>query len=104
MKEEKSGGKFFNGLLWGAAIGGAAAYVLSTKRGRDAVKELLHEGFDALEGVAAEKVEKVKKAVNPVMQDEEFVDSASEMPQKEAKDEASASASKKHFFKKSRSK
>lgn len=104
MKEEKSGGKFFNGLLWGTVIGGVAAYVLSTKKGRDTVKELLHEGFDALEGVAAEKVEKVKKAVNPIMQDDEIMETASEMPQKEVKDETSTSTSKKHFFKKSRSK
>lgn len=47
------GGKFLDGFFWGAVLGGGAAYVLSTKKGRDIVKELIQEGVNVLENMAA---------------------------------------------------
>lgn len=64
--QEKKGSKFFNGFFWGAVLGGGAAYVLSTKKGRATVKELLSQGLDMLEDKAASKVAQVEKMVSPV--------------------------------------
>lgn len=48
---EKKQGKFFDGFFFGAVLGGGVAYVLSTKKGRDFVKELIQDGADLLESV-----------------------------------------------------
>lgn len=52
--EKKHGGHFFNGFFWGAALGGSFAYVLSTKRGRDLIKDLFQDGLDMLDDLTME--------------------------------------------------
>ncbi len=51
---EKKGGNFFNGFFWGAVLGGGFAYLLSTKRGRDLLKDLISDGVDMLDGLTQE--------------------------------------------------
>lgn len=46
-----------NGFLWGAALGGGLAYLLSTKRGRDLLKDLTQDGLDMLDDLTAEPEE-----------------------------------------------
>lgn len=96
MREEKKGGKFFNGLLWGAALGGGAAYLLSNKRGRDLLKDLLHDGVDLLEKDLAPKKKAIEKVLAPEMHEEAIIESA---PQ-DSESEEQTSADKKRFFKK----
>lgn len=96
-REQKSGGKFFSGLLWGAALGGGAAYVLSTKRGRDLLKELVHDGLDLLEKEVAPQKKAVKEILNPMMEEEIVPKTVSKVV---AKHDDKIPEDKKIFFKK----
>lgn len=61
-QNNKKGGHFFNGFFWGAVIGGGLAYLLSTKKGRDLLKELTQDGIDMLDNATnPEKVEIVSE-------------------------------------------
>ncbi len=92
---QKSGGKFFSGFFWGAVLGGASAYVLSTKRGREVVKELISEGVNRLEDAAAPKKENIEKIISPIMEEEVVVEKEAGSVSDEEKGD-----SKKRFFKK----
>ncbi len=96
--QEKKGGKFFNGFFWGAALGGGAAYVLSTKKGRDTVKELISQGIDMLEDAVASKVAKVEEMVSPVLDVEEEVIKKEPIPA--SPEPAEKADPTKRFFKK----
>lgn len=48
---EKNDNKFMTGFLWGVIIGGVCVYLLSTKKGKNILKELSDNGFDLLEQV-----------------------------------------------------
>lgn len=68
---EKKGGHFFNGFFWGAALGGGVAYLLSTKRGRDILKELFADGLDMLENATTpDDVEEFAPAGEDLVEEE----------------------------------
>lgn len=93
MKQDKKGGNFFSGLLWGAALGGGTAYVLSTKRGRDLLKELVHDGLDLLEKDMGSQKKAIEKVLSPIREEE--IVSETELASGEK-----IAADKKRFFKK----
>ncbi len=95
MNHQKTGGKFFNGFFWGAILGGGAAYILSTKRGREAVKELISEGIGRVEDATAPKKESLEKIITPVMEEEIVIEQGITSPSAEERAEA-----KRRFFKK----
>lgn len=43
-----SGSKFFDGLLWGTLLGGAAVFFLGTKKGRKLFKIITEEGLEGM--------------------------------------------------------
>lgn len=45
-KKNNSGGKFFNGLLLGAAIGAGAFYLLGTEKGKKVLKQFKEQGLE----------------------------------------------------------
>lgn len=45
---EHSGGKFFNGLLFGALIGAGAFYLLGTEKGKKILKTVTELGLDGI--------------------------------------------------------
>lgn len=63
--EKKSGGHFFNGFFWGAALGGGFAYILSTKRGRELLKDLVQDGLDMLDDLTLEP-EVAEEELSPI--------------------------------------
>lgn len=100
---EKKQGKFLDGFFWGAVIGGGLAYLLSTKKGRDLLKDLGQNGLDMLEGATMPEPEMVVETPPVVAEEvlEEEIASApvvSEVPQPSAKNPESSSP-KKRFFK-----
>lgn len=98
MSEGKHGSKFFNGLMWGAALGGSAAYVLSSKRRRDLVKDLIKEGIELLEKDFAPQKKSVQEALSPILEEE--VVTAQEVGEQAVASEDENSTDKKRFFKK----
>lgn len=54
---EKKQGKFMEGFFWGGVIGGGLSYLLSTKKGRDFLKDLIQTGMDALENATVPEPE-----------------------------------------------
>lgn len=98
MNEEKKGSKFFNGLLWGAALGGGAAYVLSNKRGCDLVKELIKDGVDLLEKDLGPQKKAATDAINPIIEEEVILAAATQEQLPE--EEVNISVDKKRLFKK----
>lgn len=107
MDEKKHHGRFAEGFFWGAVIGGAAAYILSHKKGRDFVKELFQDGIDFLE----EKAEKV--TIDEMLEEQDMMGESVEEPiveahvkdyekiEPEGKEEAiKPQPQKKRFFKK----
>lgn len=54
---EKKQGKFLDGFFWGAVIGGGLSYLLSTKKGRDFLKDIIQNGMDVLENATAPEPE-----------------------------------------------
>ncbi len=75
--QKKQGGHFFNGFFWGAALGGGFAYLLSTKKGRDLLKDLVQDGLDMLDDLTVEP-EMAEEELSPI-QDEPVVEEP--MPQ-----------------------
>ena len=62
---EKKHGHFFNGFLWGAALGGGIAYLLATKRGRELLRDLAEDGMDMLDDLTAEP-EMAEQELSPI--------------------------------------
>lgn len=46
MENNNGGGKFLNGFLLGALIGGGIVFLLSSKKGKEVLKTLSEEGLD----------------------------------------------------------
>ncbi len=61
-------GRFMDGLLFGALLGGAAVFLLGTKKGNRLLKILTEEGLDSLEelGRTLEEKEVVPKTIKKV--------------------------------------
>ncbi len=59
MHQDKKGGHFINGFFWGAVLGGGFAYLISTKRGREFLKDLVQDGMDMLEEATMPEQEEV---------------------------------------------
>ncbi len=55
------GNRFFEGFLWGAIIGGAVVYFLSTKGGKKILKTLTEEGLGNLADLMEEGVEEYEE-------------------------------------------
>ena len=62
MHQDKKGGHFINGFFWGAVLGGGFAYLISTKRGRELLKDLVQDGMDMLEEATMPEQEEVMEA------------------------------------------
>lgn len=106
----KKGGKFLDGFFWGAVLGGGLASLLSTKRGRELLKDLASDGMNMLDDLTAEpemaeeelspfpneRTEDVPPAPSPLVA--EAAPEAVEAPPVEKKTE-SAPPVKKRFFK-----
>ena len=64
--------RFVDGLLWGALIGGAAVFLLGTKKGNKLLKIITEEGMESLNHVVSEieedigdfRKENIKEAKN----------------------------------------
>lgn len=99
--EKKHNGRFSEGFFWGAIIGGAAAYVLSHKKGRELIKELFQDGMDFLEEKAEKVVEKeVFIEQDPGMMEEEIIEVHPKNYEKIEEEDMPKPAPKKRFFKK----
>lgn len=98
----KKGGHFFNGFFWGAVIGGGFAYLLSTKRGRDLLKELTQDGIDMLDN--ATTPENAEIVSEPEVYEEIVEEASQESPKVIPQDSAERrkEPSKKRFFRKIR--
>lgn len=106
----KKGGKFLDGFFWGAVLGGGFAYLLSTKRGRELLKDLASDGMNMLDDLTAEpemaeeelsplpdeRAEEVRPTASPLAA--EAPAEATETPPVEKKTE-SVPPVKKRFFK-----
>lgn len=98
--EKKHHNRFSEGFFWGAVIGGATAYVLSHKKGREFIKELFQDGIDFLEEKAEKAIEKeVFIEQDPAMEDEEIVEVHTKDYEK-IEEDVPKSMPKKRFFKK----
>lgn len=71
---EKKGGHFFNGFFWGAVIGGGFTYLLTTKKGRDFLKELAQDGLDMLDGLTMEPEMAEEEELTPIVSEEVIVE------------------------------
>jgi gas vesicle protein len=95
---DKKGGHFFNGFFWGAAIGGGLAYLLSTKKGREFLKELIQDGIDMLDDATTPGEE---LTFEPEVYEEISEEGIAEPSKTKPLDSDSVSSSpKKRFFKK----
>ncbi|MBP9814826.1 MAG: YtxH domain-containing protein [Candidatus Levybacteria bacterium] len=104
LHHEKKGGNFFNGFFWGAVLGGGFAYLLSTKKGRDLLKDLISDGVDMLDGLtqepeAAEEEHYAEEQEPFVAEAKEDVDTSITTEKPHVKTEASSQPVKKRFFK-----
>lgn len=104
---EKKGGNFFNGFFWGAVLGGGFAYLLSTKRGRDLLKDLISDGVDMLDGLTQEpeiaEEEQYAATEEPFIVEEQDDAGAPAVEAKQhAQRETSSPLVKKRFFKASK--
>lgn len=52
--EMGSNGRFSDGLIIGAILGGAAVFLLGTKKGNKVLKAVTSEGFDGLSSIIAD--------------------------------------------------
>lgn len=66
-----SGGRFFDGLLVGALIGGAAVFLLGTKKGNKVLKVLSEGGFEGLSDMFQDFEEGVEEGVKNAKKDVE---------------------------------
>lgn len=74
--QQKKGGHFFNGFLWGAAIGGGLAYLLSTKKGRDLLKNLAQDSLDMLDDLTAEP--ETEEELSPIIDEDAIQENVQE--------------------------
>lgn len=98
--EKKHNGRFSEGFFWGAVIGGAAAYVLSHKKGREFIKELFQDGVDFLEEKAEKTVEQEVFIEQDPGMDEEIVEVHPKNYEKIEEEKELSAPQKKRFFKK----
>lgn len=69
---EKKQGKFLDGFFWGTVIGGGLSYLLSTKKGRDFLKDVIQNGMDALENATVPEPETLED--EPIIEQEKRVE------------------------------
>ncbi len=65
---QKSGGGFMSGFVWGAIIGGGIVYLLSTKKGKKILKAITEgglEGVEELEDIIASVAEEKEYEAAP---------------------------------------
>lgn len=62
-----SGGKFMNGLIWGALIGAGLVFLLGTKKGKKLLRYLTEEGLEGASALAdlIEEVEDEPLVIKP---------------------------------------
>ena len=100
------GGRFTDGLLFGAIIGGAAVFLLGTKKGNRVLKVLTEEGMaqfnDILEEFEAAKNEAREIESDDTQEDEEEIILEESKTNGEITHTESKSKPTKRFFKKSR--
>ena len=48
MNNNENGGKFLNGFLWGAILGGGIIFLLGTKKGKKLLKTITEEGLEGI--------------------------------------------------------
>lgn len=105
---DKKQGKFMEGFFWGGLIGGGFAYLLSTQKGRDFLKDIIQSGVDMLDSATMPQEESLNDT--PIVE-EIVVEQALEAPSVQAPVEPKVVAShprqeetevkKTRFFKKS---
>lgn len=100
---DKKQGKFLEGFFWGGVLGGGFAYLLSTKKGRDFLKELGQSGLDMLESATMPELETAEEAPPAVMEEvfeEEIAASpAAEPKHVQEKKQETSTVPRKRFFK-----
>lgn len=95
---DKKGGHFFNGFFWGAMIGGGVAYLLSTKKGRNLLGELVQDGINMLD--TATTPDGIEIASEPETYEEIIEEPAIQEPPKSSPSEFKKEAPRKRFFRK----
>lgn len=88
-KEGKSGG----GFLWGAVIGGALTYLITTERGREILKELFNEGIDIVSDMTSPEPEE-----DPGVYNEEAITVTPEGETEAATEDTKEEHRRKRFF------
>lgn len=100
-------GRFTDGLIFGALLGGAAVFLLGTKKGNKVLKVLTEEGMAGLSEIF-EELEGAHNGVNPgpkqakVDIDDDFEEIVVETPTINGTSGASKSKSTKRFFRKAK--
>jgi hypothetical protein len=99
-------GRFTDGLLFGAILGGAVVFLLGTKKGNRVLKVLTEEGMaqfnDILEEI--EEARNEAKEIEADESDEDYQEMVVEEPKinNETTHKSESSKSSKRFFKKSK--
>ncbi|HRN96773.1 MAG TPA: hypothetical protein PLD54_04975 [Candidatus Levybacteria bacterium] len=97
MDEPKK--KNSHGFTWGMIVGGAVVLMLTTKKGREILKELTEGGIDGLEEYI--DVEKIK-ALTSEFTDEDSIEESGEASKTPVSAEKKVSKKRKRFFRKSK--
>ena len=97
MDEPKK--KNSHGFTWGMIVGGAVVLMLTTKKGREILKELTEGGIDGLEEYI--DVEKIK-ALTSEFTDEDSVEESRETSKNPVSTEKKVFKKRKRFFRKSK--
>ncbi len=67
MNNNENGGKFLNGFLWGALLGGGVVFLLGTKKGKKLLKTITEEGLDGIAGLEDFVEDEVDEYEEPVV-------------------------------------
>ena len=100
-------GRFMDGVLFGAILGGAAVFLLGTKKGNKVLKILTEEGIAGFNEIV-EEFEDIRQGVKPApkaMKVEEVDDNLediTESPKTNGENHNSKPKSSKRFFRKSK--
>ncbi len=70
-----NGSKFFDGLLWGAILGGGLVFLLGTKKGKKILKMITEEGVEGLSEILEAQMGR-----EDLGEDEEDIDEVIERP------------------------
>jgi len=81
MEERKS--RDSHSFTWGMIVGGAVMLMLTTKKGRDILKELAESGYEGIEEFV--DLEKVKELAGQFDDADESDSEVEQQPQKEVK-------------------